>query len=213
MLFPIDVSDDDENEESSDDENTAKNNGSDMRKLLGLDDEEDDELMLSGNKKGNVDDDDSFFGGGDDSNSDEDADTEEGTKSFTYVPGKQNLEEKIRTKLNEKKDSNSTGNELTPWEKYQLKRKEKRKEKKRQAKEVKLVQQGKVSADSKQSAQLSERDSRDKGPSTKEELDLLLAGDNGTLSVLSVECTPLLIQFTNIILQMKKRQEISTCAI
>lgn len=153
-----------------------------MRKLLGLDEEDDEEedwMRQGGDKNadGQVEDDDSFFGGADEDDNDDDED-EEGTKSFTYIPGKQNLEEKIRTKLNEK---NEESKELTPWEQFKLKRKEKRKEKKRQAKEEKLVLQGKIESSSKKNNnKIKDVDaSKDRAPSSKEELDLLLAGDNG----------------------------------
>ncbi len=184
FLFSDASDDDDDDDGSSVDEETNQNNkGSNMRKLLGLDDDDNDEdlmLQIAGkdDNKDDDDDDDSFFGGGNDMASNDSDEDEEGTKSFTYIPGKQNLEEKIRSKINEKKDENK--NELTPWEKYQLKRKEKRKEKKRQAKEAKLVLQGKISESSTKG--IRKNDSiTSKAPSSKEELDLLLAGDNGKL--------------------------------
>ena len=42
-----------------------------------------------------------------------------------FIPGQKNLEEKIRNKLQSKDPEATT---LTPWEKYQEKRKQKRKE-------------------------------------------------------------------------------------
>ena len=81
-----------------------------MRKLLGLEDDDNDNFMIRSEDQNNNDDDDhdhdddSFFGGGNDDVPNESNDElEEVAKSFTFVPGKQNLEEKIRTKLNEKK--------------------------------------------------------------------------------------------------------------
>ena len=164
-----------------------------MRTLLGLDeddDEEEDWMRQNGdkNRDGEVEDDDSFFGGGDEVDNDDEE--EEGTKSFTFIPGKQNLEEKIRTKLNEK---NEGSNELTPWEQFKLKRKEKRKEKKKQAKEAKLVLQGKIESSSKKKNKNKDIDaSQDRAPSSKEELDLLLAGDNGEF-LLSIDTSSIIL--------------------
>lgn len=154
-----------------------------MRKLLGLDGS-DVESSFSEEKLAPDEDDDSvdsFFAEGAESSvemiknsNDED---EEGVKSFTFTPGKINLEAKIRNKLKDKNIDENEKTELTPWEKYQLKKKEKRKERKKQAKESKNLAQGKTKYNS-----INEnRDEKvtNSGPSTKEELDLLLAGDNG----------------------------------
>ena len=99
-------------DESSDDEQKEKGEkkGCRMRKMLGLDsDDTDDGSSSSCN---NNDDD------------DDDPPEENGEKTVTFTPGKQNLEEKIRSKLQSKEVE-----ELTPWEKYQQKRKDKRREK------------------------------------------------------------------------------------
>ena len=187
------ASDDSSDDEESLDGEEHKKKGSNMRQLLGLDDSDDDQF----GEKGEINDDDSFFGGGDDSDNSEHED-DEGTKSFTYIPGKQHLEDKIRTKLKEKKEPETK--ELTPWEKYQLKRKEKRKEKKRNAKKTKMKIQGKISqtsTDSEDDDNDNDNDdvgfdenrkkSQKKIPSSKQELDLLLAGDNGKIHVLKLD--------------------------
>mmetsp|Transcript_21949 Transcript_21949/g.25373 ORF Transcript_21949/g.25373 Transcript_21949/m.25373 type:complete len:650 (+) Transcript_21949:16-1965(+) len=116
------------NDEESDDE-VDKKRGSNMRKLLGLADSDDDDENI-GKSKEDHDDDDSFFEDGSNPASDDSENDEEGVKSFTFVPGKGGLEDKIRSKLKDKKEGNEVKKELTPWEKYQLKRKDKRKEKK-----------------------------------------------------------------------------------
>ena len=167
-----------------------------MRKLLGLDGSEDDSDAEQSQGKVPVDDDDdSFFAGGDNPFSDNSDDEGNGeSKTFTFVPGKHNLEEKIRTKLKSKKEVDEDEKELTPWEKYQLKRKEKRKERKRRAKESKLRFQGKIPDDQEDSDASKDEVAVDdfktgkkkqnkaiqsREPSSKEELDLLLAGDDG----------------------------------
>lgn len=183
-----------------------------MRKLLGLDcsDDGDDDDDIDGNQaikddergliftrgkssaNNDDDDDDSFFGSGNKSDdNDSHHDEEEGTQSFTYTPGKLDLEEKIRNKLNDKNKSDEANKELTPWEKYQLKRKEKRKEKKKRAKETKMEYQGIIAsnslknddaglvADKEKLTILHNENRQNNAPSSKEELDLLLAGDNG----------------------------------
>lgn len=98
-------------DESSDGEQKGKGEtkGSRMRKMLGLDSDDEDE-----------DEDDGI------SSNDDDDDPPEGSgeRTATFTPGKQNLEEKIRSKLQAKEVE-----ELTPWEKYQQKRKDKRREK------------------------------------------------------------------------------------
>mmetsp|Transcript_25849 Transcript_25849/g.30466 ORF Transcript_25849/g.30466 Transcript_25849/m.30466 type:complete len:277 (+) Transcript_25849:883-1713(+) len=126
-----------------------------------------------------------------------------------FIPGKRNLEEKIRSKLKETKrlannsnsDDDNTGKtaDLTPWEKYQLKRKEKRKEHKKATRESKnrlkrgehFTRDDMYENDAGDSSSKSKRKTKEAGnqnedeieestrtPSSKEELDLLLAGDN-----------------------------------
>lgn len=177
--------DSDEDIEHGGKEEKAKN----MRALLGLggtgDEDEDDFLQEdAGASDHNVDDDDdSFFGSGalDDDDDGEDDDGEEGAKEVTFIPGKSSLEEKIRSKLKEKEE---VAQEPTPWEKYQNRRKEKRKEKKRIKKIEKAQFRGEGDDDDPfeldTAAKTSKNKSRDQKnkPSSKEELDLLLAGDH-----------------------------------
>ena len=179
----VPVSDISSNGEDSSDDEGKKKKGSNMRHLLGLDSSDDD---LPGDANGKAEDDDSFFGGEDDSGGDDDDDEGFGSKSFSYTPGKVDLEDKIRTKLKEKAEGKEGGNvELTPWEKYQLKKKEKRKDRKQRAKESKMQFQGKIpieeSNDEKEKKKSENVTSN--APSSKEELDLLLAGDNGKFVV------------------------------
>mmetsp|Transcript_20257 Transcript_20257/g.58122 ORF Transcript_20257/g.58122 Transcript_20257/m.58122 type:complete len:884 (+) Transcript_20257:52-2703(+) len=141
----------------------------------------------------------------------DDDEEEEGVMTTTYIPGKRGLEDKIRDKLEAKKGGGEESAELTPWEKYQLKRKEKRRER-RQA--VRAKRKDKLRGDDSNSDDESddeageedgfflgddddntgkkknskkksnakkkhggEEDER-RAPSTKEELELLIAGDN-----------------------------------
>jgi hypothetical protein len=111
-------SDDDSDEE--DDKKADKK--SLMRKALGLESDSDN---------------DSDNDSGEDSRSkisdgDED-DDEDGamSKQITIIPGRKNLEERIRSKLDSKEEEKTK--ELTPWEKYQEKRKQKRKDRRQAA--------------------------------------------------------------------------------
>jgi len=170
---------------SSDDESDAEGDtgGKDgkaknLRALLGLggsDDDDKDDFLQEGSVASDAggEDDDSFFGSG---NLDSDSDGGGGeTKQVTFIPGKSSLEEKIRTKLKEKEEGTE---ELTPWEKFQDKRKEKRKERKRLNKQQKSSFRGE-DGEADPFASTSKRTNAVKTkPSTKEELDLLLAGDN-----------------------------------
>ena len=67
-------------------------------------------------------------------------DDEADTKQVTFIPGKRNLEDKIRSKLHSKHNGGSAANagddgQLSPFEKYLEKRREKRRERKKAAKE------------------------------------------------------------------------------
>jgi len=174
-------------DEESDDggEGNKQGKAKNMRALLGLggsDDDEGKEDFLQENSEasdGEAGDDDSFFGSGNlDSDSDDDGDGGE-VKQATFIPGKSSLEDKIRTKLKEKEEGTA---ELTPWEKFQEKRKVKRKERKRLNKQQKSLLRGEDGEDDpfapttrKTNGKHSDNTSK---PSTKEELDLLLAGDD-----------------------------------
>ncbi len=128
-----------EEESDSDDEKVDKKSA--MRKALGLDSD-------SGSDKGSDD----------DSKSDDDSDSDSGhesdedgamSKQMTYVPGKTDLEERIRSKLESKGEE--TTKELTPWEKYQEKRKQKRKERRQAARGGKNVDTSRKESDQKKS--------------------------------------------------------------
>lgn len=102
-----DASSDDESE----DEKAAK--GSKIRKLLGLE---------SGSEGDSGSDQDT-------SDNDNDNNSHDGGKTMKFIPGAKKLEDKIRSKLESKEDDENK-EQLTPWEKYQEKRKQKRKERK-----------------------------------------------------------------------------------
>lgn len=110
----------DEDSDEEDDKKTDKK--ALMRKALGLESDSDDG---SNNDSGE----DSRSNSSDD---DED-DDEDGamSKQITIIPGRKNLEERIRSKLDSKDEEKTK--ELSPWEKYQEKRKQKRKERRQAA--------------------------------------------------------------------------------
>ena len=111
-------------DEDSDSDNEGKSDKrSQMRKLLGLEnDSDDDSNGHSQSSKASGDDD-------DDSDDEEEYGDDGGegdkmSKELKIIPGKKDLEERIRSKLKPKEETA----ELTPWEKYQEKRKQKRKD-------------------------------------------------------------------------------------
>ena len=111
-------------DEDSDSDNEGKSDKrSQMRKLLGLEnDSDDDSNGHSQSSKASSDDD-------DDSDDEEEYGDDGGegdkmSKELKIIPGKKDLEERIRSKLKPKEETA----ELTPWEKYQEKRKQKRKD-------------------------------------------------------------------------------------
>lgn len=167
------ASDASSDDDSDDDKATKAKN---MRKMLGLGESDDDFSDNNAKETDERQDDDSFFGDGLDSSSQSNGnEDEEGAMQMAFIPGKKSLEEKIRNKLKEK-DNEDT--ELTPFEKYQLKRKEKRKERKRQAKLNGDLMRGKDIHDGGRDQFQKQRKDAGKNPSSVEELDLLLAGDN-----------------------------------
>jgi hypothetical protein len=120
----------DESDNDSDDSSTKKEKkGSAMRKLLGLESDDDGVNDKDVDELHNYD--------SDGTEESEPAEIEESEKQATFFPGKSDLEKKIRLKLDAKKLDDSDPKELTPWEKYQLKRKEKRKERRKEAKNKK----------------------------------------------------------------------------
>lgn len=165
------------------DEEEKANKTKNMRKMLGLGGDGDNNSFSSDEVDG-VEDDDSFFGQRSFSESGEgDSDDEEGTMEMTFIPGKNTLGEKIRNKLKEK---DAGVKELTPFEKYKLKRKEKRKERKRQAKRKdELILGGNVeSEDDDELVKDSNHKLKvNKTKTTAAELELLLAGDYGKLQL------------------------------
>lgn len=101
---------------SDEDEEEEGENGkaSKMRKMLGLDsDEEEGEES------------DIHAASADEDQLDDDEESKMFEKEATFVPGQKSFEDKIRAKLNRQE-------ELTPWEKYQEKRKQKRREKRQE---------------------------------------------------------------------------------
>ena len=183
--------DEDENDSLHEDPKIKK--GSKLRLLLGLD--QDPDADGTDEKSAKAEDDDSFFQHEDDSekdlfNQDIDEETEEESdvdKEVKYIPGMHMLEEKIRSTLNERKALGDRNREdLTPWEKYQLKRKEKRRERKNQSKERKETFKNDTrgagltaSLESMEKRRVDVSSSTIAEPSTKNELDLILAGDDG----------------------------------
>jgi len=101
---------------------------------------------------------------------------EQGNKQFTYVPEKkQMLEQKIQEKaISKQKDQEEK--ELTPWDKYLLKRKEKRRER-RQAAKAKRYQNDSDN-DSENDSGQEQEETNNNNKTSKEELELLLAGDD-----------------------------------
>ena len=179
-------------EEDSDEEGPGKGKGSRMRKLLGLDDDDvdDSDNNDDDSNKPSADRGQSF--GSDDEKDDDDDDDERMSKTFKFIPGQKSLEEKIRSKLDQK-DEKPT--ELTPWQKYQEKRKQKRRERRQASRGNK---RGDLDNDSSPVDHDSNRkkldkeyqrnsfdhddesieDRRSKEKRSKEQLELLLAGDH-----------------------------------
>jgi hypothetical protein len=125
-------SDDDDNDDVECAKKETKGKGKKMRALLGLggsDDDEMDEDDVGSNYDGS--------GGGSNAaesseSEDEDEAEESTTKQVTFTPGKKNLEEKIRSKLNPAETE-----ELTPFQKYLEKRKQKRRERRQASRKQK----------------------------------------------------------------------------
>jgi len=101
---------------------------------------------------------------------------EQGNKQFSYVPEKkQILEQKIQDKAISKQIEQEK-KELTPWDKYLLKRKEKRRER-RQANKAKRYKNDSDDDDDDDDDQVQE-ETNNNNTTSKEELELLLAGDD-----------------------------------
>eukprot|EP00980_Cylindrotheca_fusiformis_P003265 scaffold738_cov124-Cylindrotheca_fusiformis.AAC.4 len=177
-------------DEDSDDGQAQK--GSKMRQLLGLEsdsnNEQSDSEEGSSHENGSSDSDNGSSGG-----ADEEAAM---SKEIKYVPGRKDLEEKIRSKIISK---DKTEDQLTPWEKYQAKRKQKRRERRQAARgrmrggdEVANRGSEEISdeearsskndndffVDTKSTSAKEEPRAKSGQPANTDELELLLAGDN-----------------------------------
>jgi len=118
-------------DEDSDSDNEGKSDKrSQMRKLLGLENDSDEDTdghsqsseASSDDDDDDDDEDDEEYGDGGEGEGEGEGDTM--SKQIKIIPGKKDLEERIRSKLKPKEETA----ELTPWEKYQEKRKQKRKD-------------------------------------------------------------------------------------
>lgn len=144
-----------------------------LRKMLGLDSDDENEDAASSSVK--------EAAAGHDSPVSTDSESESGEeqeKEFTFTPGKQDLEQKIRSKLDAPKE------ELTPWEKYKEKRKQKQRERREAAREKKTEIKESHRSVNKPSSRGGDSlfDSDDKFEEqrptlSKAELELLVAGD------------------------------------
>jgi hypothetical protein len=169
---------------SDEDSGEEGDKGSTMRKLLGLDsDNENDDLANSEKSESSED----------DGDSDNEHEGIQGmNKEVKFIPGKKNLEEKIRAKLETK---NAPAEELTPWQKYQEKRKEKRRERKQSTKKKKNAGESEDDSDGggddffADDAKPSRKKKEARGAKgetdevfdlekSRKELELLLAGEN-----------------------------------
>eukprot|EP00522_Entomoneis_paludosa_P018783 CAMPEP_0172440130 /NCGR_PEP_ID=MMETSP1065-20121228/878_1 /TAXON_ID=265537 /ORGANISM="Amphiprora paludosa, Strain CCMP125" /LENGTH=868 /DNA_ID=CAMNT_0013188913 /DNA_START=98 /DNA_END=2705 /DNA_ORIENTATION=- len=201
-----DASSDEEDDEDSDIGKKPGKKSAMMRKMLGLAGSDDDEEDASDSSDDDNDSDEEEGGmsrvvklpptsnnsssSSDSEESEDDNDAGEGSKEARFIPGAKDLSEKIRSKVEQK----SSG-KLTPWEKFQQKRKEKRQERKEDAREkreeINRARRGGKSKDHKESSDsFFLEDSNDKSTSTdapakytkktigKEELELLVAGDD-----------------------------------
>ncbi|KAL3791391.1 hypothetical protein ACHAWO_005015 [Cyclotella atomus] len=115
---------DSDNDVDAKDRKQTKQKAANMRSLLGLGGSDDDE-MIGNDSEADASSDESQSSGND----------EPSTKQVTFTPGKGSLEEKIRSKINNAEDETE---ELTPFQKYLEKRKQKRKERKAAARNKKL---------------------------------------------------------------------------
>lgn len=150
------ASDASSDDDSEDEAGTAK--GSRMRKLLGLDgDDDDDSSARKGQESARSDDSDSDDGEG-------------MSKEIRFIPGQKDLEEKIRAKL-EAKDEEPR--DLTPWQKFQERRKQKRKERRQAARGTKSA------SDSPDAFNEDKRIGKSgKGTAEKKERDTFFASDD-----------------------------------
>jgi hypothetical protein len=198
------ASDNSSDEEEQDNDDNGKGGSKEakaarIRKMLGLDsDSEDGGGAKDVNMKNSPDEDESESSSSDSDNdgADFDApgeegadDTVEGEKQAKFIPGEEKLQDKIRSKL--KKDTEAP-RALTPWEKYQEKRKEKKRAKRQEAKDKRNeINQNRKSGskDRKDDDEFfmgsdnEKEDDRAQGGTkdarrAKQELELLVAGDD-----------------------------------
>jgi hypothetical protein len=172
---------------SSDDDNGSDNEkATSMRRLLGLDSDQEDDgqlrvesqpAMQSSPAPSSA----SEFGSSSEAESDDENANEGMSKEVTFVPGQQkdSLESKIRSKLS----AGSEPEELTPWQKYQQKRKEKRRERrlaaraKRDSVNDSRRGRGQTTNDDESDDDTEDEDASTGRVQTREELELLLAGE------------------------------------
>jgi len=177
--------------DNSSDEESIEENGkaSGMRKMLGLD--SDDEKINDTNDK-DMNKKDDLPSNESSSESESEDDGMEGTKQVTFVPGQLGLASKTG-KMSEENEEKTEA--LTPWEKFQEKKKQKRREKRHVArekrKEVNAMRKGKTkrgTASKPDDDFFMAEDSieneatgsdRFSARQTKEELELLVAGEDG----------------------------------
>ncbi|VEU35958.1 unnamed protein product [Pseudo-nitzschia multistriata] len=185
-----DASSDEDSEDDDDDDGGKSGKRSQMRKALGLDSASDNDS----------DDDSSSSDESDSDDDDKDVGGDTMSKEIRIIPGRKSLEDRIRSKLEPKEQTK----ELTPWEKYQEKRKQKRKER-RQAARGKKPSENMLMSTSKKDTRSKDRDdffasdddmednkgfesagrnknanhkSSSKAQKSKEQLELLLAGED-----------------------------------
>jgi hypothetical protein len=115
------ASDNSSDEESGSDDENEK--GAKMRKMLGLDSDNEE------NDEEGPNDEDSYHG---DDDSENGSSVEEGNKQVSFIPEESDLASKLKEKLATK---STVSADLTPWEKYQEKRKQKKREKRAAARE------------------------------------------------------------------------------
>jgi len=110
--FKAYIASDKSSDSESESELCRNKKNSKLRILLGLDDEDEESHTVQDNVESDPD------------------KTSDGEKEMTFIPGQKtlSLEEKIRNKI-----ENKVEKELTPWEKYQVKRKQKRRERRQAA--------------------------------------------------------------------------------
>lgn len=161
---------------SGEEDDSDNEKASNMRRLLGLDDDGEVDVKVRVEDRSA---DPASSGSSSSSESDSADGGEAMSKEVVFVPGqkKESLESKIRSKLT---SSTALDEELTPWQKYQQKRKEKRRERRLAAQSKRNTTKGSGKQVGESEGE-SDDDSSDHDSitrkQTREELELLLAGD------------------------------------